>query len=106
MERAIGRFLEARGYQILRHRWQTPFGELDFLVKTPKGFVGLEVKTLRKKDRVDHRVSRSQLKRLSRIHCFLSEKMGPTAFYVVFARPQEKLRFLELSSILEVDGFG
>jgi Holliday junction resolvase-like predicted endonuclease len=61
----------------LRHRWKTPFAEVDLVLRSPEGFMCLvEVKTLGNWDHFGHRVSARQRLRLKRAQAWLAEKQN------------------------------
>lgn len=43
-------YLRLKGYQILRHRYKSPFGEIDLIARRKKTLVAVEVKYRRRTD--------------------------------------------------------
>lgn len=85
-ERIAYRYLKNK-YQarLLRHRYRSPWGEVDLLLRLPTGeLVMVEVKSLSHSDRMLGRLGDRQRARLQRVFQWLSEKSGPVLFWLVF----------------------
>jgi Holliday junction resolvase-like predicted endonuclease len=71
--------------RLLRHRYQSPFGEVDLLLRLPTGeLLMIEVKSLSNDDHIAGRLSGRQKQRLRRAFQWLSESHFPVLFWLIF----------------------
>jgi Holliday junction resolvase-like predicted endonuclease len=82
---------------LIRQRDKTPYGEIDLLVETPKGdWLMVEVKTLSKWDRLEHRLSFRQRQRLRRARFYIESQSGRSVIAkTAYVGPAGKILFLD-----------
>jgi len=82
--------------KLLRHRYRSPWGEVDLLLRLRTGEIAMvEVKCLSSFERIQTRLGKSQKARLKRIFLWFSERAGPTVFWLVFVTPTAEVLVLE-----------
>lgn len=59
-------FLFFKGYQLLHHRYKSPFGEIDIIARRGKTLVAVEVKYRQSLDKAKESISRRQQERIAR----------------------------------------
>jgi Holliday junction resolvase-like predicted endonuclease len=74
-EKIVAAYFKARGCQLLRHRYQSPFGEIDLIFRSRNSDLLLvEVKTISQFSDLKTRVSRNQKRRLKNCLIWFSER--------------------------------
>ena len=79
--------------ELIAHRYRSPFGEVDLLVRLPKGeILMIEVKSLSSEERREHRLGARQKMRLKRVFLWLAEINANVLFWLVFVDPKGKIQ--------------
>lgn len=65
-ERFAELFLRCKGYQCLVRRYQTPFGEIDLIMRKGQTLIGVEVKARATPDAALESLSRAQQRRIAK----------------------------------------
>lgn len=90
-------YLSQRGYDILSQRLKTPFGEVDILVASPKGFLVLiEVKTLRRWDWLENRIHWKQRARLRNCRSYIEDQWNQKAILYLALVNKDQIQFLPM----------
>jgi Holliday junction resolvase-like predicted endonuclease len=87
---------KSHGAKLLRHRYRTPFGEIDLLMRLPSGaLMVVEVKSWNHQIPIEHRISIQQKKRLRRVLFWLSEKHQRVEMALAMVSPEGEILIIE-----------
>lgn len=96
-EEKVADFFRQKKYKILKQRWRSPFAEVDLVVESPSGGIGLiEIKTISHFDFINVRISEKQKQRLQRAHLFVQSKTKrPVVLYLALVNQRGQILFFE-----------
>lgn len=87
-----------KGAELLKHRWRTPFGELDLLFRVRGELWCVEVKTLGHEVFLGHRLKPQQKQALRAIHGFVQDRFEQEAqLKVAYVKPDKKIFLFDFS---------
>ncbi|HRO66795.1 MAG TPA: YraN family protein [Pseudobdellovibrionaceae bacterium] len=72
-EEKVRLHLEGRGCRLIRSRFKTPYAEIDLLMRSGRGLLMVEVKSLSTRGFLETRLSRRQKERLHRAREWLAQ---------------------------------
>ena len=83
------------GYELLAHRFKTPFAEIDLLMKKKDKVIMVEVKSISHENWIIDRISKSQKLRIHRAFIWLLEKYSQLEFHFVVVSRNGKIQQID-----------
>ena len=95
-EELVASWFNKNGWEVLGQRIKTPYAEIDLLVIKNNIIKIIEVKSIRNKEFMSHRISVRQKQRLSQAYGYFSNKFSKTVeIEIAFVDRNENIEFIE-----------